>query len=134
MKTIVLNSKCKPQIMRHGDSGYDLSANGEFYIPPHSSLVIPLGVCFDIPYGYYGLLTHRSSLAFKYGSILSLGNIDSNFKKEIKALVFNLGDDEVYIKEGQRIAQIIFNRYYESTLEIVEEFHTEGKDGFGSSG
>ena len=53
MKTIVLNENCKPEMMRHGDSGYDLKAAAEVYLPPGGQAVVPLGVCFDIPYGYY---------------------------------------------------------------------------------
>lgn len=133
MRIKVYDKDLIPSQGGEGDAGYDLRAADELVLGPGESGIVGTGVHFGIPKGYYGLLTHRSSLAFKHGCILSLGIIDSNFTGEVKCLVFNLGQKELYLKEGERFAQIIFNRYYTDKMEIVEELE-DGKDGFGSSG
>ena len=125
---------CEPQRMSNGDAGYDLRAAEDVSIGPGGRKAIPLGVAFQIPKGTYGMLTHRSSLAFKKGCTLSLGIIDSNFTGEVKAFVFN--HDQYFrkhIKKGERIAQIIFIDYNVVTMNEVESL-PEGKGGFGSSG
>lgn len=134
----LLNSKCEPVRILDGDAGFDLCSSISCKIYPNESRVIPLGVAFELPIGSFGLLTHRSSMAFKSNCILSLGIIDHSFMKEVKACVFNLHDHRyVEVEEGQRIAQLILINYHlDSTLTQVEKFTNEkqSKTGFGSSG
>lgn len=132
MRIKVHNKDLLPTQGGEGDAGYDLRATEEVALSPGGSTIVGTGVHFEIPKGYYGLLTHRSSLAFKNGCILSLGIIDSNFTGEVKCLVFNLGQKELYLDKGERFAQIVFNKYYTDTMEVVEELK-DGKEGFGSS-
>jgi dUTP pyrophosphatase len=133
MKIKVDGEEFVPTIGAKGDAGYDLRCTEDVVIPPGTSYVVSTGVYMSIPFGYYGLLVHRSSLAFKGGSVLSTGIIDSNFKGEIKAYVLNHGSEYLYLKKGDRFCQIIFNRYYEDKFEIEEDLE-DGKEGFGSSG
>ena len=123
-----------PQRMSSGDIGYDLRAAHKERMSIGESCKIALGVSFDIPEGYYAELTHRSSLAFKKQCIISLGIIDSNFKGEVHAYVFNLSNGFRWIDEGERIAQIIFKKKNDTTVRLVESLESDGKKGFGSSG
>lgn len=136
MNYVLLNKNCKPQRLGNNDAGFDLRAAKAVTIYPGENKIVPLGVRVQISEGTFGLLTHRSSLAFKFGCIISTGIIDSSFTGEIKALVFNISEEErpVVIEEGDRIAQLImvdYNPYVRlNQVEVLED----GKEGFGSSG
>lgn len=136
MNYILLNEKCVPQKLTYRDAGFDLRSSISTIIYPGQQKVIPLGVRVSIPDSMFGLLTHRSSLAFKSGCIISTGIIDSSFTGELKALIINLSEEErpIVIEEGERIAQLILielNPYIR--LNKVEEIK-DGKEGFGSTG
>ncbi len=134
LKYKLITPGCTPERMRDEDAGYDLRAAADTTIFPNESAVIPLGVAIAIPRGIYGMLTHRSSLAFKKNGLISLGVIDSNFRQEIKAKVFNQNlFYSLKISAGDRIAQLILHRYESLELEEVEDLGI-GKGGFGSSG
>lgn len=126
--------RCQPTVPQAGDAGVDLRAAENTVIPSNSSAVISLGIGFQIPEGFFGVLTHRSSLAFNKDCILSLGIIDCNFTGEVKAKVFNLGSEEVSISQGDRIAQIIIVRYADFLQLQQVGGLVDGKEGFGSSG
>ncbi len=137
IKYKLIDVRCEPVRSEAGAAAYDLRAYHPHFIYPESSKIIELGVCFMIPIGYCGILTHRSSMAFKKDSVMSYGLIDSSFCSEVKALFFNHGTSCVRIEAGDRIAQIRFTKVDPVTL-------TEGawrvgdednfKEGFGSSG
>jgi len=130
----VLVEGCEPKRARDGDAGIDLIAAQDCTIYPMDSKVIPLGVAMKIPDGMYGMLIHRSSMAFGKNCTASLGIIDSNFTQEIKCKLFNHSSFyPAEIKRGDRIAQIIIHKY--ECLEMEESGELEvGKGGFGSSG
>lgn len=118
-----------------GDPGYDIRNEGpDVTIQPGGYAYIDTKVAVDIPRGLFGILTHRSSLAFKKQCILSLGIIDSNFKGHMKGMVFNLGYDEQVIKRGERFAQFIPVMSMDQGLNPVPALDVEGKEGFGSTG
>jgi dUTP pyrophosphatase len=65
----------------------------------------------------------------------SPGTIDSDYTGEICVMLYNLSDDFFYIKQGDRIAQMILQWYNEFDFQVVEEFETteRGSGGFGST-
>ena len=117
-------------------AGLDLYAIEDTIIYPGDNAVIPTGIAIEIPNGWFGLLTHRSSLAFKVDTIASLGIIDSDYRGEIKGKVFNLGKLPVSIKKGSRFAQIVFHQHlWFSNFKIVDELSTTKREGgMGSTG
>lgn len=129
----VITEGCDPQRMDDGDIGYDLRASDRARLNVGESQVVPLGVAFYIPSGYYGELTHRSSLAFKKDMICSLGIIDSNFRGEVMAKIFNLSGGYQWIDKGERICQIIFKKKIDTDMYFRINL-PDGKEGFGSSG
>ena len=62
--------------------------------------------------------------------------IDRDFRGEIEILLFNLGDSTIHIKIGERIAQLILEKIYETDAVKVEQLNTttRGNAGFGSTG
>ena len=92
----------------------------------------------EIPEGYEGQVRARSGLALKYGISLpnGIGTIDSDYRGELKVILINHGKEDFVIKNGDRIAQIVFIKYEKAELEIVESIEdTERSEGgFGSTG
>lgn len=137
MNYILTNPICTPYRQTMFDAGWDLKAATRSVIYPGENAIIPLGIKIEIPTGIFGLLTHRSSMAFKKGLTASLGIIDSSFKEEIKLCMFNHNEfSKVILEEGERVAQIIFMNYNPHyNLQQVKEFSYGGtKAGFGSTG
>ncbi len=119
--------------MKDGDIGYDLRAAESVRFNSDENWAVSLGVQFKIPEGYYGELTHRSSLAFKKEMACSLGIIDSNFTGTVMALIFNHSGGYQVIDKNERICQIIFKKKVDTFMVPVKTL-TKGKIGFGSSG
>lgn len=133
-----------PTKQTKGSSGYDLSAyicsqEGNPFdvtIFPNKKILISTGIKLSIPYGYEGQIRSRSGLASKHGIFVlnSPGTIDSDYRGEIKIILFNLGDDKVIIHHGERIAQIIIAptinvKFIEGSL--CDTYR--GSNGFGST-
>lgn len=145
-----LNIKCRdedllPSRAHDNDAGIDLLSDSD--LDPHDislgdfPLVVDTGVSVDIPEGYVGLLTLRSSLGGKGWVIPNApGIIDSGYHGEIGVTLNFFGDtydDDCVIKRGDRIAQLVIVPVVTPWLNVVEEFEEEterGSDGFGSSG
>lgn len=126
-------SKFIPRLASKGAAGYDLYC--PFTNTIHKFATIDLKVGFEIPFGYYGRLCDKSSIA-KRGLKLRCGVIDSDYRGSIKACFINLTDKPTYINQGEPIAQIIFEKCYRFELNIVDEFViTTERDigGFGST-
>lgn len=120
-----------------GAGAFDLYASEDALILPVSSAVIGTGIALEIPVGWMGVLSHRSSMAFKLDCIASLGFIDADYRGEVKVKLFNLGNDGVHIKAGDRIAQIAFIETYQGNQLGLVEGLTEtrrGTSGLGSTG
>lgn len=118
-------------------AGLDIYSPVSGRIPVGGQLLIPTGIGFVIPEGWYGQIAGRSSLNKE--SILSLpGVIDSDYRGEVKVGLLNLGQFEYVVTRGDRIAQIMFIPCYSGSIEIVtldQVTETErGENGFGSTG
>ena len=135
MKIKLDPSAIMPNRAHRTDAGLDLYAPEDVTIWPHYRKSIDTGVHVEIPEGYVGLLTSKSGLMAKHG-ILSSGTIDSGFTGSIKAVLFNLSDDALTVKKGQKITQLVLFPIITPDLEVVDELgDTErGEGGFGSTG
>jgi dUTP pyrophosphatase len=94
------------------------------------------GLSFEIPEGYVGLVWPRSGLSIKEGVDVLAGVVDSGYRGEVMVCLLNTGVRYVKIKEGDRIAQILFQEVPEFQLQEVEILQNSdrGEGGFGSSG
>ena len=109
----LLNERAQvPTRSTSGAAAFDLYSTEDVLIIPGRSEVVPTGVAMRIPEGWFGLLTHRSSMAFRGDTIASLGIIDHCFTEEIKIKLFNLGADGIYIKIGDKVGEIIFSECF----------------------
>jgi len=118
-----------------GNAGFDIYASSDMIVPARGRASIPTGLQLKIPHGYYGRIAPRSGLAFKEGLNTGAGVIDSNYTLEIKVLLFNHTDKDYKVHKGDRVAQIIFEKYFEAEFEYVDKLEeTNRTGGFGSSG
>ena len=111
--------------------------DGHLIIPPHTRAAVPLAFKASLPIGIEAQLRLRSSLAFRRGLIMpnAPATIDSDYPGEWLVLVSNTTPLPVTIEHGERIAQIVFNRYerVEFTAGTVG-VSSERTGGVGSTG
>ncbi|WP_311564483.1 dUTP diphosphatase [Peptoniphilus duerdenii] len=140
LKIINKSKNENPSYATNGASGMDLRANldEDLVIKSGEIQLVPTGIFMEIPEGYEGQVRARSGLALKYGISLpnGIGTIDSDYRGELKVILINHGKEDFVIKNGDRIAQIVFIKYEKAELEIVESLEdTERSEGgFGSTG
>ena len=131
-----------PKYETEGASGLDLFAaikeNKTLLIPPSKAEMIPTGIAISVPRGYEAQIRPRSGLAAKNGITVlnSPGTIDSDYRGEIKVILFNHGNKNFKISNNDRIAQMILTPVIKMDLEETNELpeSIRGKGGFGSTG
>lgn len=110
---------------------------GEFVVEAHTTLKIGTGMAFQPPKGYCGLIFARSGMATKRGlrPANCVGVCDEDYTGEYIVPIHNDTDYEVVVKNGERIAQLLFVPYAQSNFMVVDELkETErGDGGFGST-
>jgi len=119
-----------------GAAGLDLYASDEVTVHPICRKLVPTGVAVAIPADHVGLIWPRSGLAVKHGIDVLAGVIDCDYRGEVKVALINHGESSVLIEQGDRIAQLVIQRYEASPIAIVSELGGthRGERGFGSTG
>jgi dUTP pyrophosphatase len=116
-------------------AGHDLHCIKGAKIPAGKSMIFETGVSFEIPAGHFGAIKGRSGLAFKSGLFAFEGTIDEDYRGEVGIMLYNTSGKDVEIKDGERIAQIVFQSYIAGIVPVAELPETErGESGFGSTG
>jgi dUTP pyrophosphatase len=129
-----------PEYQSEHAAGCDLKAKLEnkLEILPGEKQIVPTGIRLEIPEGYEAQIRPRSGLAFRHGiTILNApGTIDSDYRGEVKVILINLGKEKFIIKNGDRIAQMIFAPVIQARFIKKQNLkNTErGEGGFGSTG
>ncbi|KAI1006592.1 hypothetical protein K3495_g1627 [Podosphaera aphanis] len=117
-------------------AGYDLYAVRETRVPARGKALVQTDLVIGVPPGTYGRIAPRSGLASKHMIDTGAGVIDADYRGEVKVLLFNHGEEDFVINEGDRIAQLVLEKI--STPEVVEvetmDETTRGAGGFGSTG
>jgi dUTP pyrophosphatase len=121
-----------------GAAGWDLYADEDCWIGSTGARrLVSTGIALAIDPDKVGLIWPRSGLAVKNGIDTGAGVIDSDYRGEVKILLFNHGDKPFRVRAGDRIAQLLIVPAYGQTIKIVEEFAgttARGENGFGSTG
>ncbi|AHF09634.1 MULTISPECIES: dUTP diphosphatase [Dehalobacter] len=143
-KRISAGDTQKPEIPLYataGAAGADLYAclDQKMVVRPGERVRVPTGIAIELPGPQIAAFVFaRSGLADKKGLTLSngVGVIDSDFRGEIKVLMINLGQEDVTISNGDRIAQIAFIPVCRTAFYEVEDLGdtARGEGGFGSTG
>ncbi len=129
-----------PTYKTNGASGMDLMAfiSEPIIIKPQSSYLVPTGISLAFSEEFEIQIRPRSGLAAKNNiSVLNTpGTIDSDYRGEIKVILFNHGNNEFVVNKNDRIAQMILTPVIKMELEETESLPetTRGEAGFGSTG
>ena len=140
IKVINRSSNPLPAYETVDSAGMDVRANLEesVQLKPMERKLIPTGLFMEIPSGYEVQVRPRSGLALKHGITLlnTPGTIDADYRGEIGIIMINLSQDVFEIKHGDRVAQLVINKFEQISWEEVELLETteRGAGGFGHTG
>ena len=126
--------------MSAGAAGLDLAAciHESIIIQPNTLSLIGTGFAVAIPEGYEGQVRPRSGLALRnqIGILNSPGTIDSDYRGEIKVILFNFGNESYTVHDGDRIAQLVINALPHISFNLVDKLDdtVRGSGGYGHTG
>tara|TARA_Y100001958_G_C20821268_1_gene276103 strand:- start:7 stop:444 length:438 start_codon:yes stop_codon:yes gene_type:complete len=129
-----------PAYKTNGASGMDLMAliKEPITLKPNTSCIIPTGLAVAFSSDFEIQIRPRSGLAAKRSiSVLNTpGTIDSDYRGEIKVILFNHGESDFLINNKDRIAQMILTPVIKMNLEETNDLPEtiRGEGGFGSTG
>jgi len=136
-----LDPKVKlPTYKTDGASGMDLMAfiDNTISLKPKTSILVPTGLSVAFSKDFEIQIRPRSGLAAKNNiSVLNTpGTIDSDYRGEIKVIIFNHSNNDFIINNGDRIAQMILTPVEKMELEETNDLPEtlRGESGFGSTG
>ena len=125
-----------PTKATHLDAGWDLYSTEQVHIKANQRAIVKTGIALHIPDRYVGLIWPRSGMAVKHGIDVFAGVIDAGYRGEVGVCLYNSSDEDFYIEQGDRIAQILFQEVSQNKMIEVQslEDSERGEGGFGSSG
>ena len=129
-----------PSYKTSGASGMDLMAfiKSSVTIKPKTSFLIPTGLSIAFSENFEVQIRPRSGLAAKNNiSVLNTpGTIDSDYRGELKIIIYNHGNNDFLVNNGDRIAQMILTPVVKMELEETNDLPEtiRGEGGFGSTG
>lgn len=128
-----------PTYAKPGDAGADLYAIEEKTLRPGERSLVKTGIAIALPEGFVGLVHPRSGLALKNGiSVVNTpGTIDSGYRGEIGVVLINHDLNESFsVKVGDRIAQLVIQKFENAVFKIVSELppSERASGGYGSTG
>ncbi|MCB0476970.1 MAG: dUTP diphosphatase [Crocinitomicaceae bacterium] len=121
-------------------AGMDLRANlsEPVVLKPLERRLIPTGLKIQLEAGYEAQVRPRSGLAYKQGiTVLNApGTIDADYRGDVGVILVNLSSENVEIKPGDRIAQMVIAKYEQIEWELTDSLESteRGEGGFGSTG
>ena len=127
-----------PVYATEGAAGLDLRADVPVQLAPGSRALVPTGLAIAVPAGYEAQVRPRSGLALKHGltCLNSPGTIDSDYRGEVGVILCNLGQAEVSLARGERIAQLVVAPVARAELVPAVSLPPTGRGegGFGHTG
>jgi dUTP pyrophosphatase len=129
-----------PSYATAGSSGMDIRAAvvNELIITTGSFLLVPTNLSMEVPQGYEIQVRPRSGLAAKngIGVLNSPGTIDSDYRGEVKVILFNFSKEDFTIHRGDRIAQIVITEIITANILESSDLNSSsrGEGGFGHTG
>lgn len=127
-----------PAYKTSGAAAFDLYARETIAIPAQSVGYVPLNIALQLPENHWAMVSARSSL-HKKGLMLAngIGVGDYDYRgdgDEYLAALFNFKSEPVIVERGERIVQMIIMSREKVEFELVTEFGTINRGGFGSTG
>lgn len=140
IKIVNKGSQPLPEYATAQSAGMDLRANIDkpILLKSLDRKLIPTGLHIALPEGYEAQIRPRSGLAIKHGitCLNTPGTIDSDYRGDIGVELVNLSHDDYVVQPGERVAQMVINKFEKIEFELVDELdETErGEGGFGHTG
>ena len=140
IKVVNKGNQPLPKYQTAQSAGMDLRANidAPVLLKPLDRKLIPTGLHIALPEGYEAQIRPRSGLAIKNGitCINTPGTIDPDYRGDVGVILVNISNEDFIVQPGERIAQMIINKFEQAEFEVVEELdETErGEGGFGHTG
>lgn len=130
----------EPEYATTGSSGMDIRAyiKDPIQLSPLERILVPTGIFLEIPNGFEAQIRPRSGMALKQGitCLNTPGTIDSDYRGELKVILINLSGDVQTIHDGDRIAQMVFQKVEHAVWEKVKALNQTDRNegGFGHTG
>ena len=116
-------------------AGLDVCSIEDIELGPKQRTMAKTGLSVAIPIGFYGRIAPRSGLASKHGLDVLAGVIDSDYRGEIRCLLYNTGDEPIKLSAGSKICQLILEQIItpEAAWATDLDETARGAGGFGST-
>jgi dUTP pyrophosphatase len=139
LNMILDRPECLPGRGSQEAAGYDLKFNSREprVIPPGEMVAFETGVKIEMLPGMEAQVRPRSGLMFNQRIVGMLGTIDSDFRGEIKVLLWNASNKPFTVNPLDRVGQLVFSAHLSPTLNLVDSFTRDtsrGENGFGHTG
>ena len=140
IKVVNKGNQPLPKYQTSQSAGMDLRANidAPILIKPLDRKLIPTGLHIALPEGYEAQIRPRSGLAIKKGItvINTPGTIDPDYTGDVGVILVNISNEDFVVQPGDRIAQMVINKFEQAEFEVVEELDEtkRGEGGFGHTG
>lgn len=125
-----------PKYAHPGDAGMDFFSPDDYIIPPKKRQLIKTGISLELPEGYVSIIKGKSGLALNKGIAILGGVIEYTYRGEYGVIALNTGDEEIQIKKGDKIAQLLIMPIATAEMEETDKLSetSRGTGGFGSTG
>lgn len=138
VRIVCENPELMPAYATPGAAGMDLCASSTTYVFTQSPTIVRTGIKIEVPKGYEAQVRPRSGMAAKHGvTVLNTpGTIDSDYRGEVKVILYKHTPGTLVLKTGDRIAQLVFAPVVQAELEPVADLSTteRAEGGLGSTG
>ena len=140
IKVVNKGNQPLPEYQTAQSAGMDLRANidAPVLLKPLDRKVIPTGLHIALPEGYEAQIRPRSGLVIKNGITIinTPGTIDPDYRGDVGVILVNISNEDFVVQPGDRIAQMVINKFEQAEFEVVEELdETErGEGGYGHTG
>lgn len=117
-------------------AGYDLAAAYDIVVPARGKAIAKTDLAMAIPISCYGRIAPRSGMSWKKHTDIGAGVIDADYRGNVGVVIFNHGSEDLVIKRGDRVAQLVLERVCLAPVQEVEDLDAtvRGEGGFGSTG
>jgi dUTP pyrophosphatase len=131
-----------PFYATEGAAGADIRASlpekKSMIVRPGERVLVPTGLCMEIPLGYEIQVRPRSGLSLKSSLMVvnSPGTIDCDYRGEVNVIIGNFGKEDYVIEHGLRIAQLVISPVVQAKYFLADDLSQtqRGTGGFGSTG
>ena len=140
VKVINRSNNPLPSFSTVHSAAVDLRANLDeaVIVKPMQRVLIPTGLYIELPEGFEVQIRPRSGLAINHGITVlnSPGTIDADYRGEVKVILINLSEEDFIINHGDRVCQMVLNKYERFDWTLSDELGAteRGSGGFGHTG